>query len=227
MAPTFIPRLQPITDESLFRPVAEQVAAFCEGGAEWVQLRLKTISDDEFLKLGQEVRELTRSMGVRLILDDRVHLVRELEADGVHLGEKDMPVAQARELLGPDALIGGTADRSERIQELHAEGVDYIGCGPFRYTSTKKDLSPILGLDGYQKILRSMGEAGIRLPLLAIGGVRRSDIPSLLATGVHGIAVSSSIAGADDPVAEMKEFLSVLYDEYPSENDERSGAGNG
>lgn len=184
-----------------------------------MQLRVKEASDEEFLSLGKEVRRITSAYGSLLILDDRVHSVEELGADGVHLGEKDMPVIQARELLGEGAIIGGTADRSGRVEELYKEGADYIGCGPFRYTSTKKELSPVLGIEGYRSILARMEDLGIELPLLAIGGIRRGDIAALLGEGVHGVAVSSAVAAAEDPVEEMRAFLKATS--------ERSGADNG
>lgn len=208
--PPDIPRLQPITKEDSALPILEQVKAFCQGGVEWVQLRLKEVADEEFLEIGREVREITRSEGVSLILDDRVNVVKELEAEGVHLGEKDMAPSKAREILGKGCIIGGTADRFERVEELASQGVDYIGCGPFRYTSSKKELSPVLGLEGYRDILYKMEAKGIEVPLLAIGGIRLEDLPELLALGVHGIALSGAITEAEDPIGKTGEFLDAL-----------------
>jgi thiamine-phosphate pyrophosphorylase len=210
-----IGRVQPITKEGARWGIEEQVRAFCRGGADWVQLRLKQAGTDEFLRIAEEAREITSGHGSLLILDDRVDLVKKVGADGVHLGETDMDPGKAREKLGKDAIIGGTADRFERIEEL-ASKTDYIGCGPYRFTDTKKGLSPILGLDGYRSILEGMDRKGIRIPLLAIGGVRVSDIPLLMQAGVFGIAVSSIITGSEDPVLETSRIIEKVEAHTPS-----------
>jgi thiamine-phosphate pyrophosphorylase len=120
-----------------------------------------------------------------------------VNATGVHLGKTDMPPAEARRILGDGFIIGGTANTFEDIRRLTDEGVDYIGLGPFRFTATKKNLSPILGLEGYKDILSRCRAAGIALPVLAIGGITVDDIPALMQTGVSGIAVSSAIRQAE------------------------------
>ena len=143
------------------------------------------------------------------IIDDHVELAKKLQADGVHLGLKDMPVREARQVLGEEFLIGGTANTFEDIVQHWQGGADYIGCGPFRYTDTKKNLSPVLGLEGYASILRQMREADIPLPVVAIGGITRTDIPAILQTGVRGIALSGTVLRAEDPVQEMREILAL------------------
>ncbi len=209
MDPERIGRLQPITWEKASIPILEQVESFCQGGAEWVQLRLKELSDERFLSIAREAREITRNHGTALILNDRAEMVKKVEADGVHLGEKDLTPQEARKLLSEDHIIGGTADRFERIESLWGE-VDYIGCGPYRETRTKKKHSPVLGLEGYRRILRSMKEKGIDVPILAIGGIQKSDVASLIQEGLHGIALSSAITEAKDPVAETASFLRAI-----------------
>ena len=141
------------------------------------------------------------------IIDDHVELAQKLHADGVHLGLKDMPVAEARQVLGEEFLIGGTANTFEDIVRHWQGGADYIGCGPFRHTDTKKNLSPLLGLEGYARLMKQMQEAGIPLPVVAIGGITRADIPAIMETGVRGIALSGTVLRADDPVQEMREIL--------------------
>lgn len=210
-----IGRVQPITKEGGRWGIEEQVRAFCRGGAEWVQLRLKQAGTDEFLRIAEEAREITSGHGSSLILDDRVELVRKVGADGVHLGEKDMDPGEARQELGEDAIIGGTADRFERIEEL-ASKTDYIGCGPYRFTDTKEALSPVLGLEGYRSILGRMDEKGIRIPLLAIGGIHAADIPLLMQEGVFGIAVSSIITESEDPVLETSRIIERVETHIPS-----------
>lgn len=180
-----------------------------EGGCKWVQLRMKDAPDEQVAQLGVQARELCDRYGAKLILDDRVNLVAQTGADGVHLGKNDMPIAQARQILGPGKIIGGTANSFEDIVSHWKSGADYIGCGPFRFTTTKKNLSPILGLEGYLDIVARMRDAGITLPLVAIGGITAEDIPAILETGVNGIAVSGTVLRAEDPAAEMAKLIEL------------------
>lgn len=180
-----------------------------EGGCRWIQLRMKDTPSEAILPVARQVQALCRQYGATFIIDDHVELVRQLQADGVHLGLKDMPIADARLLLGPHYLIGGTANTFDDVQRHHASGADYIGCGPFRYTTTKRNLSPILGLEGYRDIVRRMHEAGIHLPIVAIGGITAADIPLVLQTGVSGIALSGTVLGAPNPVEEMKRVMNL------------------
>lgn len=182
--------------------------ALC-GGCKWVQLRMKDATDDEFLSIGRKVATLCRSHNATFLLDDRVHLVAELGADGVHLGKNDMPIGEARRILGNEKIIGGTANTFADVQHLAAQGADYIGCGPFRYTPTKRNLAPILGLEGYRNILKQMQQVGISLPLIAIGGIVSTDIAALRDIGVSGIAVSGAVLEAADPIKEMKKLIEI------------------
>ncbi len=180
-----------------------------EGGCRWIQLRMKDHSLDEVEEIGRKVQALCKQYEAIFIIDDHVELAKKLQADGVHLGLKDMPVREARQVLGEEFLIGGTANTFEDIVQHWQGGADYIGCGPFRYTDTKKNLSPVLGLEGYASILRQMREADIPLPVVAIGGITRTDIPAILQTGVRGIALSGTVLRAEDPVQEMREILAL------------------
>lgn len=143
------------------------------------------------------------------MLDDRVELAKELMADGVHLGRNDMPVSEARRVLGEEFVIGGTANTFDDVERLWREGADYIGCGPFRFTTTKANLSPVLGIEGYRDIITRMDAAGIDLPVVAIGGILYDDIPAVMATGVHGIALSGAVLDAENPVEEMKRIIEL------------------
>ncbi len=180
------------------------------GGCRWVQLRMKDASPEEFLRVGREVGRLCRQYGATFLLDDRVDAVEELGADGVHLGKNDMPVAEARKLLGPDKLIGATANTFEDIARAAAQGADYIGLGPFRFTQTKRNLSPILGLEGYRTILARCREAGIDRPVVAIGGITAADIADLMATGISGVALSGTLLGAEQPAEETRKIMELL-----------------
>ena len=178
-----------------------------EGGCKWIQLRMKDASDDEVRQAAAEIQPMCKEHEAVFLLDDRVKLAKELHADGVHLGKNDMPIDEARRILGEEYIIGGTANTFEDIQRIAAQGADYIGCGPFRFTTTKKNLAPVLGIEGYRDIIAKMRNAGINIPMVAIGGITPDDIDEILATGVQGIAVSGTVLNADDPVAMMKSLL--------------------
>lgn len=184
--------------------------AVLAGGCRWVQLRMKEASEEEILRTGREVGRLCREAGATFLLDDHAELVRELRADGVHLGRNDLPVAEARRLLGPDALIGATANTFEEIEHAAVQGADYIGLGPFRFTQTKRNLSPVLGIEGYRRILTRCREAGIALPVVAIGGITHADIAPLLETGLAGIALSGALLRADDIVRHTREIVTTI-----------------
>lgn len=189
---------------------AEGIRMALEGGCRWIQLRMKDAPAEEIIACAEEVLPLCRRHGAKFLLDDHVELVRQLGADGVHLGKNDMPVDEARKILGPDIIIGGTANTIEDIIRLHKQGADYIGCGPFRFTTTKKNLSPILGLDGYKSIVLKMKELGIDLPIVAIGGITVEDIPAVMGTSVSGIALSGAILGAPDPVEMTARIIETI-----------------
>ena len=184
-----------------------------EGGCRWVQLRMKDASEEEILKTAESTRKLCRQHDAVFILDDHVALVERTGADGVHLGKNDMPIDKARRLLGKDKIIGGTANTFEDVKRIYSAGADYIGCGPFRFTTTKKKLSPILGLDGYSRIIEQMNAYGINIPVIAIGGILLQDVSNIMQTGVSGVAVSGAILNAnndDNPVTTMKRFINEL-----------------
>lgn len=184
-----------------------------EGGCRWIQLRMKDATDDEVRPIAVEAQKLCRHYNAKFIIDDRVALVRELGADGVHLGKNDMPIREARQILGPDYIIGGTANTFEDAKAHYEASADYIGCGPFRFTTTKKKLAPVLGLDGYRQIIQQMRAANITIPVVAIGGITKDDIPAILQTGITGIALSGTVLRADDPIAEMKHIINIINHE--------------
>ena len=184
-----------------------------EGGCRWIQLRMKDATDDEVRPIAVEAQKLCRAYGAKFIIDDRVALVRELGADGVHLGKNDMPIREARQILGPDYIIGGTANTFEDAKAHYEASADYIGCGPFRFTTTKQKLAPVLGLDGYRQIIQQMRAADINIPVVAIGGITKDDIPAILQTGITGIALSGTVLRADDPIAEMKHIINIINHE--------------
>ena len=189
----------------------DSVRIALEGGCRWIQLRMKEASIKEILPIAQKTMNLCRKYDATFIIDDCVELAKQIGADGVHLGKNDMPIAEARKILGKDFIIGGTANTFEDVQMLHQAGADYIGCGPFRFTTTKKNLSPIIGLKGYQQIISQMKENNMSLPLVAIGGITKEDLPSLMQTGISGVALSGSILRAENPIEEMKEIIQTTH----------------
>ncbi len=180
-----------------------------DGGCTWIQLRMKGASDEEVAEAAAQIQALCREHEAVFLLDDRVELAKKLKADGVHLGKNDMPVSEARQVLGEEFIIGGTANTFEDIQRLASQGADYIGCGPFRFTTTKEKLAPVLGLEGYRRIVEQMEAKGVSLPIVAIGGITFDDIPAIMQTGVDGIAISGAILNAADPVEEMRRMLNA------------------
>ena len=184
-----------------------------EGGCRWIQLRMKDATDDEVRPIAMAAQQMCREAGATFIIDDRVELVRELHADGVHLGKNDMPIREARRILGPDFIIGGTANTFDDVKLHYESSADYIGCGPFRFTTTKQKLAPVLGLDGYRSIVSQMRAANINIPIVAIGGITEDDIPAILATGITGIALSGTVLRAENPVQKMNELLNIINHE--------------
>ena len=166
-----------------------------EGGCRWIQLRMKETPVADIEPIAREVQQLCRHYHATFLIDDQVELVRRLQADGVHLGKNDMPVEEARRLLGSQFIIGGTANTFDDVKRLYEAGADYIGCGPFRYTTTKEETSAILGLEAMQH--RQADEAAASTCHRSIGGITRTDIPPLMQTGVSGIAVRERTAGRE------------------------------
>lgn len=195
------------TDEYTY---LDSIRMALEGGCKWVQLRMKGATYAEMLPAALQAQKMCKEARATFIIDDHVELVKQIGADGVHLGKKDMPISEAREILGPDFIIGGTANTFEDVKSHYESGADYIGCGPFRFTTTKQGLSPILGLEGYTHIAQQMKTCGITLPIVAIGGITAEDIPAIMQTGVTGIALSGTVLRAENPAEEMKKLIKMI-----------------
>ena len=202
---------QGLTEEAIIREVEEML----EAGIDWIQLRIKNDGVD-IPAVAETVKEMCAGWA-KLIINDRVDIAVAIDADGVHLGQEDMPVEEARSLLGPDKIIGGTANTLVQCKNLELNGVDYIGLGPFTYTDTKKKLSPVLGLEGIARIVPKEVPYGwmllsLNVPVVAIGGITPQDVPVLLEqTGIHGIAVSGMLAKAENKKVLINELKQELY----------------
>ncbi len=199
-----------ITHPSDRYSIAEEVQMALEGGCKWIQLRMKDASDEEFRQTALEIIPMCQENEAFLVFDDRVELAMEMGVHGVHLGKNDMNPLQARETMGAEAIIGVTANTADDIIRFRGWDVDYVGLGPFRYTTTKSNLSPVLGIDGYREIVKAVRDSGMTLPIVAIGGITSDDIPAIMATGVNGVAVSGAILNADDPVEYTRNLLEKL-----------------
>ncbi len=203
-------RLQYITNQWSKISIPQQVENVCKGGGRWIQLRLKDTNIETWLNVGAEVKSICREFGAKFIVNDHVEFAFRVNADGVHLGKEDMAPEKARQILGHDKIIGGTANSSEEIIELYRKGVDYAGLGPFRHTATKQKLSPILGQEGFRNIMNALKDHEITLPVFGIGGIELSDIEELATTGIHGVVVSSSLANSDDIEKSTKQLIHKL-----------------
>ena len=185
----------------------QSVEIALQGGCRQIQLRMKDVLVEEVEKSAIQAKMLCDEYGAGLYVNDHVEVCRKMNLAGVHLGKSDMPPSEARSILGDKYIIGGTANTFEDILFLSGQGVDYIGLGPFRFTATKKNLSPVLGLEGYRNTIRLCRESGIHLPVFAVGGITLDDIPEIMRTGVAGVALSSAILEADNPVGETCKIL--------------------
>jgi thiamine-phosphate pyrophosphorylase len=191
-------RLYFVTMDGASRGPVEQVEAACRAGIRWIQLRMKEATDEEVLEAAREARRICEAWGAVLIVNDRVEVAAASGAHGVHLGLEDMPVGAARRLLGENRIIGGTANTVGDIREHARQGADYIGLGPFRHTTTKKKLSPVLGVEGYRLIMSQLRVEGLSVPVVAIGGIVAEDVGTLLDAGLYGVAFSGMLAHAAD-----------------------------
>lgn len=190
------PKLYPVTDRRLSGlSHAEQVARLCEGGARLVQLREKHLSPREFYAEAVEAVRVARSFGARLIINDRADVALAVGADGVHLGQDDMPAEAARALMGEGALVGFSTHGVGQAFEAAALPVSYIAIGPIFATSSKEKPDPVVGLAG----LRRVREAVKDFPLVAIGGITAESAPSVIAAGADSVAVIGALLDAADP----------------------------
>ena len=168
-----------------------------DNGCDWIQMRFKYQKQKKIFALAEAVKFLCEEYLANFIVNDDVHLAKQFNADGVHLGLTDMGVVEARAILGKTKIIGATANTFEDIVQQVNNGCDYIGLGPFQFTKTKKNLSPILGIEGYQSIINKMEQSKIEIPIYAIGGITLENVDALIQTGIHGIAVSGIITQSE------------------------------
>ncbi|MDO5970698.1 thiamine phosphate synthase [Flavivirga aquimarina] len=199
-----IPKLHYISQGNTGKEHLENIRKACTSGTELVQLRLKNLSEKKILKIAEEAREITAHYQTRLIINDYYKIAKKVKADGIHLGKNDTCPTIAKKHLETWQIIGGTANTLEDCKTLIEKKVNYIGLGPFRFTTTKDNLSPILGTNGYLAILEALQT---ETPIIAIGGITIEDIPDILKTGVYGIAVSGEITKNFNKISQFNKLL--------------------
>ncbi|MBC7695733.1 MAG: thiamine phosphate synthase [Burkholderiales bacterium] len=178
-------------------------------GIKLVQLRLKNISEELYIDYACKAKEICMKYHAVLIINDNADVAKKTNSDALHLGLDDMNVVEAKKIV-PNCIIGGTANTFEHIQQRCKENVDYIGLGPYQFTSTKEKLSPVLGIDGYTDIIQKMKTNNLTTPVYAIGGIELKDIPSIINTGIYGIAVSGLITHSVNKERLVKEINKIL-----------------
>ncbi|CAB1251096.1 thiamine phosphate synthase [Clostridium sp. WLY-B-L2] len=193
-----------VTDRSFLKNIdlSKAVEDAISGGVTLVQLREKNISTREFYKLALKIKEVTDYYKVPFIINDRLDIAQAVDADGVHLGQSDMPLVAARKILGRDKIIGISAGTVEEAVDAQKNSADYIGIGTIFFTGTKKDIDTPIGIEGLRKIYNS-----ISIPAVAIGGINEQNFKDVLSTGVDGISVISAILGKNDIKAAAKALL--------------------
>jgi len=196
-----------VTDRGLARgrSTLDIVKAAVRGGATCVQLREKACSTLDFIKQALAIKDFLKSRGVPLIINDRVDVALAVEADGVHLGQTDMPLVIAKRILADSMIIGISAESLEDAIEAEKGGADYLGVSPIYATPTKTDTAPPLGLKG----LRAIREA-VHLPLVGIGGLNRDNAAAVIQNGANGVAVVSAIVSADDPATAACDLFQII-----------------
>lgn len=204
-------KLQYISQGDTVQEQLSNIRKALDNGCQWIQLRFKNASTPELFDVAETAKLLCDVFSAYLIINDNVHLAEQLDADGVHLGLNDMNVAAAKSILGDAKIIGGTANTFEHVLQRKAEKCDYIGLGPFQFTATKEQLSPILGLEGYRNIIEKMQAKKIQIPIYAIGGIQLKNVESIMETGVHGIAVSGLVTQSKKPKQLITQLNGKLY----------------
>jgi len=186
-------KIQYISQGATASQQLDAIKSALDAGCSWVQLRFKNGPEKEVLELALQVKKAVEGYNCTYIINDYPQIAKQTDADGIHLGLDDIPVEQARAIIGPNKIIGGTANTLAHVMQRCKEQCNYIGLGPYRFTATKEKLSPILGLDGYTTIMKKLQELNIATPVYAIGGIEEGDIPPILETGIYGVALSGLI----------------------------------
>jgi len=201
-----LPKLHYISQGDTPKEHLENIQKACTSGAELVQLRLKNLSAKKILKIALEAREITNHYQTRLIINDYYKIAKEAKADGVHLGKKDTCPTLARKNLYSWQIIGGTANTLQDAETLLQKKVNYIGLGPYRFTATKDNLCPVLGLNGYTLITEALNT---EIPIIGVGGITTEDVIAILKTGIYGVAVATTITKDFNSIKVLNKLLNA------------------
>ena len=191
-------------------PHLDNIESACIAGCELVQLRAKNISANEYMELAVKAKEITEKYNVKLVVNDIPEIAFAVRAYGLHLGKDDMSPKDARKIVGPNCMIGGSTNSYGDIMMMIHSGIDYVGLGPYNTTKTKTNLNPILGIEGIKEIMLKLKQTHNQIPVIAIGGIESQDIRSLIETGIYGVAISNAITNAADKKSKVSEIMSSL-----------------
>ena len=205
-----IDKLQFISNQTNGLSHLESIQLALDAGCRWIQLRIKDQPFADVLKAAFEAKALCSHYQAKLIINDFPAIAKEVDAFGLHLGLRDMSIREGRKIVGREVVIGGTANTLQHVLDRIEDGADYIGLGPFRFTSTKENLSPIIGIEGYRQIINSLTELHLTIPIIAIGGITIQDIPEIIKNGIHGVALSSAIIHSENPTKLVSQINKIL-----------------
>jgi thiamine-phosphate pyrophosphorylase len=204
----YISKFHYLTQDLPGRSHAAQVQIACQAGANWVQYRCLSKTEEELVAEINELAVICDDWGATLIITNHYHLLDRVDAQGVHIEDFDADLAAIRDHIGEDKTLGASATNVDRLLQVQHTGVvDYCGYGPFAHTDTKPNNKPLLGFEGYRVLQRHP----INIPVIAVGGIQLNDVDPLMATGIYGIAISGAINLAIDPGAALKEFYRKIY----------------
>jgi len=199
-------RLYLVTDRGILgsRNFLKAIAEALEGGVTLLQLREKEISSTDFYQLAVQIKELAHAYGVQLIINDRLDIALAIDADGLHIGQDDLPLAVARRLLGPDKILGYSVSTLEEARYGEQNGADYLGAGPIYWTGSKTDIGETIGLTGLQQIKQA-----VAIPVVGIGGIGAANLPAVKSTGVDGVSLISAILGQEDIAGAARSLIDL------------------
>ena len=203
----YISRFHFLTQDLPHRSHAEQAQIACEAGANWIQYRCFSKSNEELISEIHQVASICDDWAATLILTDHYHLLDQVDAQGVHVENMKADFKAIRKVITDEKTLGASANSFDDILRISESGVvDYIGCGPFAFTETKPNDYPLLGFNTYREFITKMEGKKTDIPVIAVGGVKLEDVDMLMKTGIWGIAVSAAINKSENPYAIIKEF---------------------
>lgn len=199
-----------ITPNKTTEEIIKECTVVLQEGIRFIQLRMKGVANDKVLEVAKHIRPICDKHCAILTIDDKIELLESKLFDGVHLGKNDMPIKQAKQITKNKYLLGATCNTIFDVENAIKDGADYLGIGPYKYTTTKQNLAPILGLEGYKNIIEYMRNKNLNIPIYAIGGITLEDLQQLKNIGIHGVALSGTISTATNKQSIIKEILKTF-----------------